>query len=196
MKHWGSWSSLTLRPFFRHCCYPSANAVQIPQTFSSDKESINQSFSPEASGGSGGAAEITRTTIKHVQQTRNWLLWKSGKNSGTKTMEGTQQRWGRRCSDWRGAFSAYVQNATLCLDPPNVKPNTPPRLWEMVAAAPAGLTGSWTVLVGRQMELVSGQSCRSDTEAEIHHPEFLKSFPPIWPTGAILQRRMDKNYSL
>lgn len=38
---------------------------------------------------------------------------------------------------------------------PDYKPNTPPWLGEMVAVAPAG-TGSWTLLVGRQTELISG----------------------------------------
>lgn len=56
-------------------------------------------------------------------------------------------------------FGLSGQNAT-CVLTPDVKPNTPPRLGEMVAA-PAG-TGSWTVLVGRQTELISG--------TEIHHP--------------------------
>lgn len=30
--------------------------------------------------------------------------------------------------------------------------------------------GSWPLLVGREMELNSGQSCRPDTGAEVHRP--------------------------
>lgn len=199
-----------------------------------DKDSINQRSSPEAPGDSGGAAETKRTTINHVPHETDFY-GRAARGKAQTLEEDTVNT--RKKERWLTVnFLAYVQNA-VCILTLDVKANTPRLPWKMVAAAPAG-TGSWPVLVGRQMALNSGQSCRPDTGAEVHHPggkwpstqpqlqwlqftskhihmikspkvqthfplricgrnsELFKVSIQSDQSGAILQRRMGKNYSL